>query len=312
MLSETLPIIIGALAVFIFSIGQLSLELRDALGLKAREIIAKYTKNLASSIFWGTLFTIALGSSSAVIIIAIIFVNSGTLSFRQAIGIVMGANIGTTFSSQLFSFELGKYAYIFLLIGLVLMLVAKSKAVVRNGKIAFFFGLLFFALFIIESSLDPLRDSQLVTDFMKSIDGNVYRGALSGGITTVIIQSSSATVGLAIAMAKENLLTGEAGLAVLLGAELGTCSNTLIATIRGTQQAIKTGLFHLLFNLMTILLGLLVFPYFVEIVLWLTPSQKYERIIANGHFLFNLSGVILFIPFVPFMERFLNFLIPDK
>lgn len=312
MISETLPLILGALALFIFSIGSLSSELQTALGDKAKDLIGRYNRNLLSSIIIGTLITIALGSSSAVIIIAIIFVNAGTLAFKQSMGIVMGANIGTTFSSQLFSLDLGKYAYLLLFIGLIFMLFSKKPSWVRNGKITFFFGLLFFALFLIENSLNPFKDSEVVTDFMHGIENNRFRGALAGGITTLIIQSSSATVGIAIAMAKENILTGEVGLAVMLGAELGTCSDTLLATIKGSRQAIKTGVFHLTFNLITIIIGLMVFPWFVELVDYFTPTHKYQRIIANGHLMFNVLGVLLFIPFVAPAERLLNRLIPEK
>ncbi len=307
---EIIALVFGSLALFLFSINSLSNHLEDALGDKAKQIIAHYNRNLFLSILIGTLVTIALGSSSAAIIIAIIFVNAGSLSFRQSIGIVLGANIGTTFSSQLFALDIGAYAYIVMILGLVLMFVPKNPIYKRNGKVTFFFGLLFFSLFLIEESLSPFQDSDVVLNFMESIEGNPYKGALSGGIATLIIQSSSATVGLAIAMAREGLIAGKAGLAVMLGAELGTCSDTLLATIGGSREALKTGLFHFTYSLLTIILGLLLFDGFVNLVEIISVNAPLERQIANGHLLFNLMGVLLFVPFVPVMEKVLNTIIP--
>jgi len=312
MKTEIIALVFGSLALFLFSINSLSSHLQDALGDKAKQIISHYNRNLFLSIVIGTLVTIALGSSSAAIIIAIIFVNVGSLSFRQSIGIVLGANIGTTFSSQLFALNIGAYAYIIMILGLLLMFIPKNSKYKRNGKVTFFFGLLFFSLFLIEESLSPFQDSEVVLNFMESIEGNPFKGALSGGIATLIIQSSSATVGLAIAMAKEGLIAGKAGLAVMLGAELGTCSDTLLATIGGSREALKTGLFHFLYSLLTIALGLLFFDTFVSLVELISGSASLQRQIANGHLLFNLLGVLIFVPFVPLMEKGLNRIIPTK
>jgi phosphate:Na+ symporter len=311
MNSEVIALVLGSLALFLFSINNLSSQLQEVLGDKAKQIISHYNRNLFLSILIGTLVTIALGSSSAAIIIAIIFVNARSLTFRQAIGIVLGANIGTTFSSQLFALNIGEYAYIIMIWGLLMMFIPKNPRYNRNGKVTFFFGLLFFSLFLIEESLRPFQQSQTVLNFMKSIEDNPIKGAISGGVATLIIQSSSATVGLAIAMAKEGLIAGKAGLAVMLGAELGTCSDTLLATIGGSREALKTGLFHLTYSLVTVVLGLLLFDWFVHLVEAISGNATLQRQIANGHLLFNILGVLLFVPFVPVMERLLNKIIPS-
>ena len=312
-INHSLTLTAGALALFLYAITRLSKEMKTAFGADARRVISRYTSNLFLSILVGTLVTIALGSSSAAIIIAIIFVNAGSMSFRQAIGVVMGANIGTTFSSQLFALNLGEYAYILLIAGLILNLFAeKYPRWSLYGMILFLFGLLFFALNLIEMSLIPYKDSPALLAYMESIADNRWQGAATGGLVTLIIQSSSATVGLAIALARENILGIAAGIAVMLGAELGTCSDTLLATIKGSRQAIKTGVFHLTFNLLTIAVGLLLFTPFVELVDYLTASDRIQRHIANAHLLFNSLGVLLFIPFVPMTERLLNRLIPEK
>ena len=135
---------------------------------------------------------------------------------------------------------------------------------------------------------------------------------LVGGLVTLIIQSSSATVGMAIVLGKQQLVSASTGLSVMLGAELGTCSDTLIATINGSRQALKAGIFHLTFNLISIALGLVFFPYFVDLVYWLTQSGDIDRLIANGHVLFNLLGVALFLPFTHLIAAGLNKLLSEK
>ena len=269
--------------MFLYSITPLSEVMRGIFNENAKNAIAKYTSNLFSSIIIGILFTILLGSSSAVIILAIVFINAKTLTFRQAIGLIMGANIGTTFSSQFIALDVGQY-----------------------------FGLLFFGLFVMESSVEPLRNSDLFMEWIAKVENNALQGALVGGFVTLIIQSSSGTVGMAIVLGNQGILNIAGGVAIMLGAELGTCSDTLIATIGGQRQAIKAGLFHLLFNLATIILGLIVFQPFVDLVLWLSPTTDIGTQIAHAHMLFNISGVIVFLPFARLMEKGLNALLPEK
>jgi len=163
-----------------------------------------------------------------------------------------------------------------------------------------------------EESVLPLKDSETFTNWITRIEENYVEGALIGGVITLIVQSSSATVGSAIVLGKQNLISIAGGLAVMLGAELGTCSDTLLATINGSRQAIKAGLFHLLFNFMTIVVGLLLFEPFVALVERLSTGQGIAAHIANGHVLFNCLGVVLFLPLVIPAERLLNRAIPER
>nr|WP_299346162.1 Na/Pi symporter [Allomuricauda sp.] len=311
-MTEILPILFGGLLLFIYAISKLSSTLQDISTEKAKQIIEKYTRNLFTSIIVGTVLTILMGSSSAVIIIAIVFINAGTLRFKQAIGIIMGANIGTTFSSQLIALDIGKYAYIPLVIGLVIGFFAKKETTKKYGNALFYFGMLFFGLFIMEQSVLPLRDSELFEKWITRIDQNLLQGTMIGGLITLIVQSSSATVGMAIVLGKQNLISLAGGLAIMLGSELGTCSDTLIATIKGSRQAIKAGLFHLLFNFITIVIGLLVFDVFLTFVLMVSTNQSLENQIANAHMIFNIAGVIAFLPLVGITAKLLNHWLPEK
>jgi len=278
----------------------------------AKQIITRYTTHLFSAILAGTILTILLGSSSAVIILVIVFINAQNLSFRQGIGLIMGANIGTTFSSQIISFDIGRYAIIPLCMGLAFEVLAKQKRKKQLGQVLLYFGMLFFGLFLMESSVEPLKSSPIFENWLARINENYIQGSLIGGLITLIIQSSSGTVGIAIVLGKQEMISIAGGIAVMLGAELGTCSDTLIATINGSRQAIKAGLFHLLFNFSTIILGLILFYPFVAWVDFISASDDIGRQIANAHMLFNIMGVIVFLPVVGFAERMLNKMIPEK
>ena len=309
---EVLPLLIGGLVLFLYAISQLSEILKELFSEKVRETIKKYTANIFLSILIGTVLTIILNSSSAVIILVIVFINSKNLDFKQAVGLIMGANIGTTFSSQVIALNVGEFSAIPLLIGLTFVIFLKHKTWKLYGKALLYFGMLFFGLYLVETSVLPLKDSELFTDWITRIEDNPWQGALIGGLITLIIQSSSGTVGIAILLQKQQLLSVAGGVAMMLGAELGTCSDTLIATINGSRAAIKAGVFHLSFNLMTITIGLLLFTPFLRLVEQISAAEEIGNAIANAHVIFNLLGVVIFLPFVPLLVKLFDWLIPEK
>lgn len=310
-MTEIILSIIAGLVLFLFAVSSLSDTLQTAIGAGAAKWIQRFTSNTFSSLIVGTIATTILDSSSAVIIITIVLVNSKVLTFRQAMGVVLGANIGTTVSSQIIAMDVGKYSPIFLLIGFILFIIAKSDKVNNIGRVILYFGVLFFGLYTMENAVEPLKDEAFFTEWMKKTE-NPILGAIIGAIVTLVIQSSSATVGMAIILSKKGFLTLTGGVAVMLGAELGTCSDTLLATIKGSRQALKTGLFHVTFNLFSIILGLLLFYPFVEFVKFVSNGASIERTVANAHMLFNIMGVLVFVWTIPLFERILNRLFPDK
>ncbi len=310
-MSEIFLSIIAGLVLFLFAVTSLSDTLKIAIGDGANKWIQKFTSNIFSSLVVGIVATTILDSSSAVIIITIVLVNSKVLTFRQAMGIVLGANIGTTVSSQIIAMDIGKYSPIFLLLGFILLFIAKTEKVSNIGKVILYFGVLFFGLFTMENAVEPLKDEAFFSEWMKKTE-NPILGAIIGAIVTLVIQSSSATVGMAIILAKKGFLSLTGGVAVMLGAELGTCSDTLLATIKGSRQALKTGLFHVTFNLLSIILGLILFYPFVELVKIISSGAPIERTLANAHMLFNMLGVFVFVWTIPIFEKLLNSLLPDK
>jgi phosphate:Na+ symporter len=310
-MTEIILSIIAGLVLFLFAVSSLSDTLQSILGPKATSLIQRFTSNVFSSLAVGTIATTLLDSSSAVIIITIVLVNSKVLSFRQAMGIVLGANIGTTVSSQIIAMDIGKYSPVFLLVGFVLLFAAKSERISNIGKVILYFGVLFFGLFTMENAVEPLKNEAFFSDWMKKTE-NPFWGASIGALVTLLIQSSSATVGMAIILSKKGILSLTGGVAIMLGAELGTCSDTLLATIKGSREALKTGLFHVIFNLLSIVLGLLLFYPFLELVKTVSTGATIERTVANAHMLFNVLGVVVFIWTVPSFEKWLNKILPDK
>jgi phosphate:Na+ symporter len=310
-MTEIILSILAGLVLFLFAVNSLSDTIQNAVGENAKKWILKFTSNTFSAVITGTIVTTILDSSSAVIIITIIFVNSRLLTFKQAMGIVLGANIGTTISSQIIAMDVGKYSLVLLLIGFVLLFVSKSNKVNNTGKIILYFGVLFFGLFTMENAVEPLKDNPTFLEWLAKTE-KPLTGSLIGALVTLIIQSSSATVGMAIILSKKGLLSLAGGIAVMLGAELGTCSDTLLATIKGSRQAIKTGMFHLTFNFLSIVIGLALFTPFLNLVKWISVNAPVERALANAHMIFNISGVLIFVWFVPLFEKILNNLLPDK
>jgi len=310
-MTEILLSIIAGLVLFLFAVTNLSETLKAVIGKEANGWIIKYTSNSFSSLLVGIIATALLDSSSAVIIITIVLVNSSILTLKQAMGIVLGANIGTTISSQIIAMDIGKYSPVFLLIGFVLLFVAKTEKLSNIGKTILYFGVLFFGLYTMENAVEPLKEETFFTEWMKKTEQPLL-GSMIGAIVTLIIQSSSATVGMAIILSKKGLISLTGGIAVMLGAELGTCSDTLLATIKGSRQALKTGLFHVTFNLLSIILGLLLFYPFVELVKNISFHATIERTIANAHMIFNIVGVLIFVWTIPVFEKLLNKLLPDR
>jgi phosphate:Na+ symporter len=233
------------------------------------------------------------------------------MTLRQSMGIVLGANIGTTVSSQIIALNVSMYSPVFLFIGFAMMLFSKSDRINNVGKVILYFGILFFGLFTMENSVEPLKEHPEFMAWLRLAD-DPLKGSLIGAFVTLVIQSSSATVGMAIILLKKGFLTVSGGIAVMLGAELGTCSDTLLATIKGSRAALRTGVFHLLFNLICILIGLFLFQPFTEFVVFISANAPEHRILANAHMLFNFLGVLVFFPFIPMCERAMIKMLPDK
>lgn len=303
--------VLAGLVLFLFALNYLSDGLKALSGERLQAHLGRFTRNVFTGILAGVIVTTLLDSSSAVIIMTIALVNAGALTFRQALGVVLGANVGTTFSSQLIAFDIGRWAGLPMLVGF-LLLVATQRAHLRQwGQVILGFGLLFLGLFLMEEAVEPLKTLPQVAGWMRGLESPL-RGALVGAGATVLLQSSSATVGMAVVLAGQKLLTLPAGVALMMGAELGTCADTLVASIGRSRAAVKTGLFHLGFNLLSIVVGLALIHPFTGLVAWLSAGAAPARQLANAHVLFNALGVLAVAPLVPLAAGWTERWLPNK
>jgi phosphate:Na+ symporter len=308
---HSILLIVTGLILFLYALNKLSDGLKAASGTRLNAFLDRFTRNVFTGILSGIVVTILLDSSSVVIIMTIALVNAKAMTFRQAMGVVMGANIGTTVSSQIFALNVGEYAAFPIAVGFLLMVLHKNKVYKTIGQVLFSFGLIFFGLFTIEEAVQPLKNSNYFVGWLASLE-NTWKGMSTGALVTLLVQSSSATVGMVIGLASQGVMSITAGIAVMLGAELGTCADTLVASVGRSRAAVKTGLFHLLFNIVTILLGMIFLPWFSELVLYISGGANAARTIANAHMLFNTLGVLLMLPLLPLFERLLSVLLPQK
>lgn len=302
--------VLGGLVLFLHGVNRLSDTLFERIGHQAKSILSRSTSHLLSAVLTGAVVTVLLDSSSAVIVLAIVLVNARALTLRQAMGIALGANIGTTAGSQLIALNIAEYAPIIMLPGFLLMF-SKNQRREGWGRGLFYAGLLFFGLDVMENAVYPLQASQRFEHWMSHTE-NPWQGAGMGALITLIIQSSSATVGMAIVLVKQQLLSLTGAVAVMLGAELGTCGSSLLATIHGSRTALKTGIFHFIFNASFISAGLLLFDPFVSGVAFVSEGSDPAQQLALAHFGFNAISVLTIMPFVPLIEKLLNWMLPEK
>ena len=301
---------LAGLVLFIYGVTRLAEGLEDMGTERMRGLLSKFTTNRFAGVLTGAVATTLLESSSVTIIMVIAMVSSGALTFVQSLGVVLGSNIGTTIGAQIISLDIAQYVPLLMFSGMLLLLAGKTRTQKNIGIILLGFGLMFYGLEVIDEAMKPFRNYQPFIDLMKTLGTNALLGAIVGAVFTVIIQSSSATVAIVITLAGSGLISLPAGIAIMLGAEVGTCADTLVATIGRGRPALRTGIFHLLFNLISAILGIIFAPLLAQLVLAIS-GDNVGRQIANAQIIFNLIGVAVVIMFLPIVARLLEKLIPD-
>ena len=317
--------LLGGLGLFLFGMKIMSEGLQKIAGSRMRKILAGLTDNRIVGTLVGIAVTAIIQSSSATTVMVVGFVNAGLMSLVQSIGIVLGANIGTTITAQLIAFKITHYALPAIGIGAGFKLFAKNKKWSYAGEILLGFGLLFFGLSVMKTAFDPLKASEEFRQLFMIIGDNHLLGVLIGAILTIVVQSSTATIGITIALASTGILTFEASVALILGENIGTTITTNLAAIGTNLAARRTALAHFLFNTFGVCYMLLFFTLFTKLVASITPGdadfiiQTQEqairlggeigdkpfiaRHIANTHTLFNLVNAIIFLPLIGVLAK---------
>jgi len=326
--------VLGGLGLFLFGMKIMSEGLQKVAGDRMRRILAALTNNRIMGTLVGIGVTAIIQSSSATTVMVVGFVNAGLMSLVQAIGVVLGANIGTTVTAQLIAFKITKFALPAIGLGAALKLFSSNRKWVYFGEILLGFGILFHGLHLMEGAFVPLRKSQEFKDFFLLMGDNHLLGVLIGTVLTMVVQSSSATIGITIALAGSGLLSYEASVALILGENIGTTITANLAAIGTNLAAKRTALAHFLFNILGVAYMLLLFPLFLKFINIITPGDPdfiiqtqqqaasmaasigdkpfIARHIANTHTMFNILNTIIFLPMVGLLAKLSTLLIRGK
>ena len=293
--------VFGGLGLFLYGMKVMSDGLEHMAGGKLEKIIEVLTKNKFFGVIVGAIVTIIVQSSSATTVMVVGFVNASIMSLTQAIGIIMGANIGTTFTAQLVSFKLTAIAPVAIGLGVMVKLFAKDKKVVQIAEILIGFGILFFGMDVMKGAMKPLRSYEGFTTLLLSFGSgsviDLFLAVLTGFAVTAIIQSSSATTGLLVALASEGLLPIEAAFPIVLGSNIGTCVTAMISSIGASKNARRAALMHMIFNVTGAALFLVPFVRHFTIDLVKNFAVSSQRQLANAHTFFNITNTLILLPF---------------
>ncbi len=312
----------GGLALFLAGLEQLSDGLKKAAGKTLKIMLARLTTNRLMGALTGAVMTGILNSSSITTVLVVGFVTAGIMTLSQSIGVIMGANIGSTVTAQILAFNISQYALLPVAAGFLLIFTEKTEKLKYAGMMIMGIGLVFFGMSIMSQAMAPLRSYQPFIDLLAKME-NPLLGILAGAIFTGLVQSSAATVGISIALATEGFLTLEVGIALALGANIGTCVTALLAALGKPTEAVRAAVVHVIFNIIGVLLWIFFIPYLAILATWFSPSSpeltgaarmaaEVPRQIANANTLFNVVNTCLFLPFTSFFAWLACRIVPPK
>lgn len=303
--------ILGGLGLFIYGMHLMAAGLQKAAGKKLERIIETLTKNRVIGVFVGAIVTAVIQSSSATTVMVVGFVNAGIMNLQQAVGLIMGANIGTTMTGQIVSFKLEAYAPIAVGIGMFMFMVSKKPKNKHLAEILLGFGILFIGMNFLKDSLAPLKEVPAFEAMLINFGANPILGVFVGFVLTFAVQSSSASIGMLIALASQGLLPIESALPILYGDNIGTCTTALLSSIGTTKNARRAAIMHLTFNAIGTLLFMLVLSGPIKYIVMSWDPTNVPRQIANAHTMFNLINVVVQLPFAFFLIKVATWLVPD-
>ena len=307
-------LIAGGLAIFLFGISLMGDALTNFAGPKLRGYVEKYTSNPIKGVLVGIIITGLIQSSSATTVIAISFVRAGIMSLEQAIGVILGANIGTTVTSILIGFNLEYLSYFIALIGVGIAMFSSKRKIKYIGEILIGFGLLFIGLEMMGGSLKELRNVPGFENVVANMAQNPIIAVIIGAGLTAIIQSSSAFIGITQSLYASGAIDLNVALGLMFGANIGTCITAILASIGGSLSAKRTSLFHVLFNLIVSVIFLIFLSPYKTLVEYLAGALHANKLmtIAVGHFTFNFIGMLAFLPLIRISGKLLRKIIPGK
>lgn len=305
---ETIIGLIGGLGLFLYGMKLMGDGLENSAGDKLKGILEKITSNRFIGVIVGALVTAVIQSSSATTVMVVSFVNAGLMTLIQAAGVIMGANIGTTITAQMVSFKLDAIAPLVIGIASIIVITSKKKKTRDLGNVALGFGILFMGMGLMSSSMKPLAEAPWFQEIVLVIGTNRILGILAGLAMTAVIQSSSATTGILVALATTGAISMDVALPIILGCNIGTCVTALLASVGTNKTAKKAALIHLFFNIA----GTLIFlPFITPLIGFVEATDgNVARQVANAHTIFNVTVTIIIFPFAGYLVKLANKILP--
>jgi len=312
----------GGLALFLFGMDQMADALKAVAGERMKDILGRLTTNRFMGAITGAFVTAVINSSSVTTVLLVGFISAGLMSLAQSVGVIMGANIGSTITAQLIAFKVTKAALLMIGIGFTMLFVSKHERIRQYGGMLMGLGLVFFGMSVMSDAMAPLRSYQPFMDVMQTMQ-NPLIGILVAALFTALIQSSAATTGIVIVMASQGFVNLPTGIALAFGANIGTCATALLAAIGKPREAVRAAVVHILFNIAGVLVWVGLIGQLADFVRWISPhypelngaarlAAEVPRQIANAHTLFNVANTILFIGFTGQFARVAEWLVPDR
>lgn len=321
---EVGPIIIGlfgGLAIFLYGMEQMTDALKAVAGGGLKTMLARLTTNRFKAILAGAGITAIIQSSSVTTVLVVGFISAGLMNLSQGIGIILGADIGTTITAQIIAFKVTHYALVLVAVGFALSFFIKSEKLKHYGTMILGLGLVFLGMNLMSTATSPLRSYTPFIELMQSMS-NPLSGIFLGALFTALIQSSSAAIGVIIVLASQGFITLDAGIALTFGANIGTCVTAILASIGKPREAVQAGLIHVLFKVIGVGLWFFFIGYFADLVRLISPhatnlegtaklAAETPRQIANAHTLFNVINTLVFVGFTSPIVKLVRYLVPD-
>lgn len=307
-------LIVGS-SILIYGVKWMGEGLENANSDVIKKVFSRCTRTVGSSFLTGTLCTALVQSSTAVTVLTVGFVNGGMMSLSQAVGIIYGANIGTTITAQLMSFNIinTKILIPIILLSILIWGISKNRSLQSLAQSFIGFGMMFIGIKVLNLSIPYIKASKELFEFCKLYGQNIYICLVIGMLTTMLVHSSSATIGLTIVLFNAHLIPFEGAVGLTLGDNIGTCITAQMASLRANKAAQRTAWAHTIYNIIGVLIALIFLPLFEKLVTYYTLylGQDESRIIANTHTLFNILSAVLFLPLSRYYVQFIEKLIPD-
>ena len=312
----------GGMALFLYGMQRMTEALKTVAGSGMKNLLARLTANRFTAALAGTIVTAVIQSSSVTTVLVVGFISAGLLNLGQSIGVIIGANIGTTVTAQIIAFKIYKYGLIMIACGFFTDIIVRHEKIKQWGLALMGLGLIFFGMELMSIATGPLRGWPPFIDAMQNMQ-NPLLAIVIGMIFTAIVQSSSATTGIVIVLASQGLISLETGIGLILGANVGTCVTAIISAFRRPREAVQAAWVHVVFNVGGVLLWMFFIPQFADFVRSISPTADHlsdsarlaaytPRQIANAHTLFNVGNAFLFIWFTGPLAKLVDWTVPKR